>query len=195
METGVTFNVCHLSMNKKYIFTSERLGFRNWLEEDLDPFAEMNADPRVMEHFPELLKRNETASLIQRLQGHFEQRGHTYFACDLLESQKFIGFIGFYYQEYKTEFNPANDIGWRLMPSAWGMGYATEGAKRCVEFAFDELKLDRLVATCPRSNTGSENVMRKIGMTRKGNFLHPKLDDYPALQKSVYYELLRAEQA
>jgi len=53
--------------------------------------------------------------------------------------------IGLAFQEYKTKFTPAIDIGWRLKRSAWGKGYATEGAKRCLEYAFNELKISRRI--------------------------------------------------
>jgi RimJ/RimL family protein N-acetyltransferase len=59
-----------------YLFTSERLGFRNWLDSDLDALAAVNADPDVMEHFPAPLSRKETANFITRLQKHYEKHNH-----------------------------------------------------------------------------------------------------------------------
>lgn len=91
--------------------------------------------------------------------------------------------------DYETDFMPATDIGWRLKPSAWGKGYATEGAKRCLEFAFSELNLERIVSTCTISNKSSENVMKKIGMIKKGEFLHPKLSEFPNYEKCTWYEI------
>jgi len=55
-----------------------------------------------------------------------------------------IGFIGLAYQTYETEFSPATDIGWRLKETVWGKGYATDGVKRCLEYAFNELKIDTI---------------------------------------------------
>ena len=107
---------------------------------------------------------------------------------EVLETGEFIGFIGLAYQDYETEFTPATDIGWRLKKSAWGNGYATEGARRCLEYAFKDLKLDKIISTCTLNNTKSENVMRKIGMSRKGEFNHPRLKDYPAHEKCSWYE-------
>ena len=176
-------------MNNNYLFTSERLGFRNWQDDDLEEFASMNADPEVMEHFPKELTKQESFDFIKRLQKHFEERGYNYFATEALETGEFIGFIGLAYQDYETAFTPAVDIGWRLKRSSWGKGYATEGAKRCLEFAFDDLKLDRVVSVCVLANENSENVMNKIGMVKKGTFNHPKLKEYPALEKCVWYEI------
>ncbi|MBC6995491.1 GNAT family N-acetyltransferase [Neolewinella lacunae] len=174
-------------MEKAYLFTSERLGFRDWIPGDLDAFAAINADEEVMRHFPKRLNKNETDQFIQRLQAQYQQNGYTYFATEILSSGTFIGFIGLAYQDYASDFTPAVDIGWRLKKSAWGKGYATEGAKRCLDFAFGQLGLRKVIATCTADNAKSENVMKKIGMTKAGEFNHPKLMDYPAFQRCLCY--------
>ena len=101
-------------MEKAYIFKSERLGFRNWVENDLTEFAKLNADLEVMEHFPKSLTEKESLELIERFQKHYKKNGYTYFATEILENKELIGFVGLAFQEYKTEFTPAVDIGWRL---------------------------------------------------------------------------------
>ena len=176
-------------MKGKYIFKSNRLGFRNWTKEDLSTFAEINADEQVMEYFPKSLTQQETEDFINRLQNHYEKHGYNYFAAEVLESADLIGFIGLAYQDYETEFNPATDIGWRLKKSAWSKGYATEGAKRCLEFGFKDLDLEKIISTCSINNTKSENVMKKIGMIKKGEFKHPRLKDFPDLEKYIWYEI------
>ncbi len=180
-------------MEKEYIFTSERLGFRNWKKNDLTEFAKMNADLSVMEHFPKPLTKSETAELIDRLKNHYNKNAYTYFATEILESGEFIGFIGLAFQEYKTDFTPAVDIGWRLKKSAWGKGFATEGAKKCIEFAFDELNLDRVISICTKRNFKSENVMIKIGMKKRLTFDHPELEAYPEYQKCTCYEMRKID--
>lgn len=176
-------------MKSNYIFESVRLGFRNWEKEDLEEFSKLNADSEVMAYFPKILTEQETTYFMIRLQKHFLEKGYTYFACEELETKDFIGFIGLAYQKYQSDFTPAIDIGWRLKKSAWGKGYATEGAKRCLEYAFNHLKISKIVAVCPLINVKSEQVMMKIGMKRKGEFNHSKLMNYPDLEKCVWYEL------
>ncbi len=176
-------------MNLPYLFTSKRLGFRNWSMDDLVEFAALNADVDVMQHFPKPLTKRETEAFIIRLQNHFNDKGYTYYAVEVLETKEFIGFIGLAYQEYESPFTPATDIGWRLKKSAWGKGYATEGARRCLEFAFTELGLSKIVATCTLQNKNSENVMQKIGMTKMGEFNHPRLKDYPEMERCIWYEI------
>ena len=176
-------------MNEKYIFKSKRLGFRNWRKDDISEFSGINADLEVMEHFPKPLTRQETKEFIERLQNHYDKNGYNYFATEVLETGELIGFIGLAYQTYEAEFNPATDIGWRLKKSAWGKGYATEGARRCLEFAFTDLEIKRVISTCTSNNSKSENVMKKIGMIKKGEFNHPKLKDYPEYEKCIWYEI------
>ncbi|MBQ4915871.1 GNAT family N-acetyltransferase [Maribacter sp. MMG018] len=176
-------------MKKDYLFKSERLGFRNWIKNDLTPFAKINADPEVMAHFPKPLTKEETSKLIDRLQQHYLKNGYTYFAAEILNTGELIGFIGCLYQDYKTDFTPAVDIGWRLKKSSWGNGYATEGAKKCLEFAFNDLSIDKVIAVCTLQNSASENVMKKIGMQKVGEFDHPKPKVYPEHEKCICYEI------
>lgn len=178
-------------LKKDYIFKSERLGFRNWNDNDLAEFAKMNADLDVMEYFPKPLTKNETSDFIIRLQKHYKVNGYNYFATEILETGELIGFIGLAYQEYETKFTPATDIGWRLKKSAWGNGYATEGAKRCLEFAFKELNLEKIISVFTEKNIKSESIMKKIGMKKIGEFIHPKLKDYPEYEKCICYEIQR----
>jgi RimJ/RimL family protein N-acetyltransferase len=176
-------------MQEKYIFTSDRLGFRNWTTDDLPELTAMNADVEVMKYFPKLLSWDESSNQLQRMQKRYYDDGYTYFATELKATGEFIGFIGLAYQEYETDFTPATDIGWRLIPSAWGKGYATEGALKCLEFGFKTIGLKKIISTCILQNIPSENVMKKIGMTRKGEFIHPLLSDYPSIEKCVWYEI------
>ena len=174
---------------KKYIFKSERLGFRNWRTDDLNEFSKINSDIDVMQHFPSILSITETEEFILRLQNHYTSKGYNYFATEILETGELIGFIGLADQTYQTKFSPATDIGWRLKKSAWGKGYATEGAKRCLEYAFNDLNITRIISTCTINNKKSEHVMKKIGMIKKGDFLHPKLKSFPKYENCTWYEI------
>ena len=193
MTIGYTIKLIDRSktntLKKDYIFKSERLGFRNWAKNDLTEFAKINADLDVMKHFPKPLTEKETSEFIQRLQTHFEKNRFNYFATEILETGELIGFIGLAYQDYETKYTPAVDIGWRIKKDVWGKGYATEGANRCLNFAFVDLKLERIISICPEKNTRSENIMKKIGMAKIGRFKHPKLKEYPDLENCICYEI------
>lgn len=175
--------------SKKHIFKSDRLGFRNWEETDIEPFLKLNADEQVMQHFPKTLTKDQTISFIEKSKNQYKDKGYTYFAVDVLETNEFIGFIGLSYQTYEASFNPSVDIGWRLDKKHWGKGYATEGAKRCLVYASENLKLKIINSVCPVVNKASENVMKKIGMQKVTNFMHPALNEYPNLQECLLYQL------
>ena len=81
-------------MGINYLFTTERLGFRTWQNFDLDDFTSINADPEVMHFFQKPYTREETQAMMDRMQKLYEERGHCFFAVDLLETKELIGTIG-----------------------------------------------------------------------------------------------------
>lgn len=182
------FSYLSAVMRNQYIFKTERLGIRNWLEKDLIPMTALNNDPEVMEFFPHQPNKEETWHFIERMQKHYEDNGFCYFAVDILSSEKFIGFIGLLNQTYESPFTPCVDIGWRLQRSAWGKGYATEGAKACLDYGFKELALDEIYSVASVGNTKSTNVMKKIGMTKLLEFDHPKLTEHKSLESCCVYK-------
>lgn len=174
-----------------YLFTSERIGFRNWNNDDLPKMATINADPEVMQYFPSLQNESQTEAFIERMKAQLEQKGFTYFAAELLDTGEFIGFIGLSVPTFTADFTPCIDMGWRLDKKYWNKGYATEGAQRCLEYAFTVLQLEEVVAICPEVNKPSENVMKKIGMMRMYSFSHPLLQDNERLKSCVLYKITK----
>ena len=172
-----------------YIFKSERLGFRNWSEKDKTKMGIINSDPKVMAHFPATLTQEQTNEFIDRMKEQFSKHGFCYFAVDKLENKEFIGFIGIAEITFESDFTPCVDIGWRLAQQEWGKGFATEGAKKCIDFAFSEIGLKNIKSICPEINTKSEKVMKKIGMKKMKIFNHPLLTDFNDLEKCVVYEI------
>lgn len=175
--------------NTSYLFQSQRLGFRGWHENDLDRMTEINTDPAVMEFFPAIQDRTKTTDFITRMQAEQAAKGFCYFAAEELASREVIGFIGLHEQTFESPFTPCIDIGWRLHRSAWGKGYATEGALRCLEFGFQEIKLPKIYALAPEVNFRSVNVMKKAGLVQTGTFIHPLLVHDERLKNCVVYEM------
>ena len=178
-------------MTSKYLFKSERLGFRTWSNNDLEPMTSINSDAEVMQFFPKTQTQDDTANFIKRMQKSYAENGFCYFAVELLSTGEFIGFIGLSIQTFEADFTPITDIGWRLSKNTWGKGFATEGAKRCLTYAFDNLKLDKVLSTSPIINTPSINIMEKIGMLKVKEFEHPLLLNNEKLKKCVLYRIDR----
>ncbi len=171
-----------------YIFKSKRLGFRTWDFNDTDPMFEINADDDVMEFFPYKPSKQDTQDFIYRMQEMQKEKGFCYFAIDILENNEFAGFIGLCEQTYLDELGPFVDIGWRLKKSVWNKGYATEGAKACLDYGFNKIGLETIYSVAPEINIKSELIMKKIGMKKTGTFDHPKLIDYKELVSCVFYK-------
>jgi ribosomal-protein-alanine N-acetyltransferase len=170
---------------------TERLILRRWRHDDLEPFARMNADPRVMEYFPRTLTSAESDALADFVEDHFARRGFGPFAAEIRETGAFAGFIGLSVPSFEAHFTPAIEIGWRLAYECWGQGYATEGARAVLRLAFGELSLPGIVSFTVPANMRSRRVMEKLGMTRDpaDDFDHPKVMPGHPLRRHVLYRL------
>ena len=153
--------------DKKYIFTSDRLGFRNWELTDIDKMYQINSDQKVMEFFPSVSTKQQTTEFVERMKNQFADNGFCYFAVDKLEDNEFIGFIGLSEQTYDSDFTPCVDIGWRIKSSEWNKGFATEGAKKCLDYALKDLKLENVYSIATKINTKYEHIMTKIGLKKQ----------------------------
>jgi RimJ/RimL family protein N-acetyltransferase len=151
----------------------------------------MNADPRVMEHFPKLLSREESDARIDSIEAHFREHGFGAWAVEAPGVAPFIGFLGLTIPQFTAPFSPCVEIGWRLATDFWGRGYATEGARAAVQFGFEQLGLAEIVSFTVPANVRSRRVMEKLGMTHDpaGDFDHPLLPAGHPLSRHVLYRL------
>ena len=174
------------------LIRTDRLRLRTWQASDIPLMAEINQDENVMRYFPSTQGLEKTISFVERMSLLFEEKHYCFFAAEMIETGEFIGFICLSYQDYEAPNSPFVEIGWRLKPTVWGKGLATEGAKACLEYAFNELKLEAIYSVAPKVNIPSENVMKKIGMTRLLEFEHPALLEFEELKVCVMYRKVKA---
>jgi RimJ/RimL family protein N-acetyltransferase len=177
----------------EYLFKSGRLGFRTWLLTDAPAMFQINQDPVVMEFFPHTKSQQQTLEFIVRMQNQFEIKKYCYFAVDRLIDRQFIGFIGLSEQTFPSDFTPCIDIGWRLKKEEWHKGYATEGARRCLRYGFEDLGLNKIVSFAPSINLRSLSMMEKIGLHKVKTFRHPLLTESEHLQECVLYEIFASD--
>jgi ribosomal-protein-alanine N-acetyltransferase len=164
---------------------TERLLLRRWRPPDREPFAALNADPVVMAQFPATLDRGQSDALADRIEAGFTERGFGLWAVEA--GGVFVGFTGLSVPSFPAPFLPSVEVGWRLAASAWGRGYATEAATASLEAAFGPLALPEVLSFTATTNTPSERVMQRIGMTRAGTFEHPRLPEGDRLRIHVLY--------
>lgn len=182
-------------MNAAPGLRTNRLYLRQWNDADLQPFAELNADPLVMEHLPAVLSREESDALAARIEGHFKQHGFGLWAVEITGIASFAGFIGLSIPRFTAHFTPCVEIGWRLASKYWGCGYATEGARTVLGFGFEQLGLAEIVSFTVPANLRSRHVMERLGMSRNpaDDFDYPALPEGHPLRRHVLYRLARSE--
>jgi len=166
-----------------------RLLLRGWREADREPFARLNADPRVMRQFAAVLTREESDGAIDWIEGQFAAHGLGPFAAELRGTGEFIGFIGLSVPSFEAHFTPCVEIGWRIAAEYWNRGLASEGAAEVLRFGFETIGLREIVSFTVSANVASRRVMEKIAMRRRpeDDFDHPRLPEGHPLRRHVLY--------
>jgi ribosomal-protein-alanine N-acetyltransferase len=179
--------------------TTSRLILRPWRDADLSAFARLNDDPAVTEFLSRRLSRDESDALAAHIRTAIETRGWGFWAVEVKETgpaaAPFIGFVGLSVPGFEAHFTPCVEIGWRLAKEHWGCGYASEAAAASLRFAFENLRLQQIVAFTVPLNKRSMRVMERIGMSRDlaGDFEHPKLPPGHPFRPHVLYRVNRTE--
>jgi RimJ/RimL family protein N-acetyltransferase len=175
---------------------TDRLLLRPWRAEDREPFAALNADPVVMEHFPSRLTREESDQFADSIAAHLDEEGWGTYAVEVVAGPgrggvAFIGYVGL----AAPDWLGATEVRWRLAREHWGLGYATEGAHAALADGFERLSLVEIVAITVSANERSRAVMRRLGMTHDpaDDFDHPYLPEGHALRRHVKYRLRRGD--
>lgn len=185
-------DVWHLGddgMTAKIFIQTERLILREWIPADQVLYIAMNRDESVMEFFPSVLTAEQSLDHIEKINGLIKTAGYGLFAVERKEDKAFIGFTGFSHPRFEAVFTPCVEIGWRIARQYWNKGFATEAAKACIDFGFEKMGWKDIYSFTSVLNTRSENVMKKIGMLKEGEFDHPLLADGHPLQKHVLYKI------
>lgn len=144
---------------------TERLTLRMWREDDFEPFAQICADPEVMRFLGgKTLTRAESWRSMAFLVGHWHLLGYGHWVVEEKASGQFIGRLGF----LNPEGWPGFEIGWTLGREHWGKGYATEGARRALHYAFTELDKDHVISLIHPENQGSIRVAERLGERPEG---------------------------
>ena len=140
-----------------------------------------------------MLDRAASDAVAHRLRARFAAQGWGLWAVEVPGEVDFAGFVGLNPAPESVPFGPAIEVGWRLAPARWGKGYATEGARAAIAFAFGRLGLDEVVSFTVPANRRSIAVMERLGLTRDpaDDFDHPGLPDGHPLRRHVLYRRRR----
>ena len=168
-----------------------RIWLRGWRDDDIEPWIRLNADPVAMEFFPRTYTPEESRAGAALLRDKLARDGYGWFVAEVKDKFPFAGVIALAEVPFEAPFTPAFEVGWRFLPETWGQGYATEGARAAVDFAFESLGFSELVAMTATTNLRSQRVMQKLGMTHapEDDFDHPRLPPGHPLQRHVLYRI------
>ena len=177
------------------VLETTRLRLRCWRDGDLEPFALLNADSRVMEYFPNVLDREQSDRLAARIRKGLSDREFGLWALEVPGTAQFIRFAGLSVPAFEAHFTPCVEVGWRLAFDHWGRGYASEAASAALSYAFGSLGLQEIASFTVPANRRSIAVMERLGMTRQpaDDFSHPALPDGHPLRPHVLYRLKRSD--
>jgi ribosomal-protein-alanine N-acetyltransferase len=148
----------------------------------------LNTDAEVMRYFPAMLTREQSDALATAIRRAIEKQGWGLWAVEVIGGPSFIGFVGLNDPTFDAHFTPAVEVGWRLAREHWGQGYATEAGQAALDFGFDELALDQIVAMVGIGNSRSQRVAERLGMTRDpaDDFDHPRVPAGPLRRHALY---------
>ena len=168
-----------------------RLLMREWRDDDLAPFAALNADPRVTEHFASPLTPAESDDLVDRIRTCWQERAYGLWALERNDTCDFVGYVGLWPAEFDAPFTPAVEVGWRLASEHWGLGFATEAGHEALRYGFEAVGLAEIVSFTAAANARSRRVMERLGLRRDpdGDFAHPAMPPGDPARSHVLYRV------
>lgn len=145
-----------------YVFETERLRFRESTPADAEAMYELNSDPEVIQYTGDLPFDSVEAAreFLENYVAVYRNRNRGRWIAELKSTGEIIGWCGLKFHEEEN----VTDVGYRLFRRHWGNGYATEAAQASIDYGFNVLKLDRIVAHARKENVGSLRVLEKCGM-------------------------------
>ena len=147
---------------------TKRLTVRDWQQSDRAAFFDMHTDPEVMHDYGGILDRNDSDEKFDRYMATFNRTGFCRWAIESLNGE-FLGYAGLMPVESCHPLGAHVDIGWRLIRSAWGFGYATEAASAALSDGFERLGVSEVIGYTAPENLRSQAVMIRLGMKRDGS--------------------------
>lgn len=155
---------------------TDRLILRPPQLEDLDRWAEFAADPVATKYLGGPMVRQMAWRALMSMAGSWQLMGYAMFSVIEKSTGRWIGRLG----PWTPEGWPGTEVGWSLHPDAWGKGYAVEGARAAMDFAFEQLGWDDVIHCIDPENVPSQKVAQALGSTLRGpGKMPPPMDTFP----------------
>jgi RimJ/RimL family protein N-acetyltransferase len=144
-----------------------RLDLREFVASDVDDIARLDGDRRVMKYIGDGRATDRAAAVatvrrVMRYPRLYADLGA--WRASRRDTGAFIGWFSLKYAGRSSDI----EIGYRLVPEAWGLGFATEGASAMRDYGFDDVGLNRIIGVTHPGNRASQHVLTKIGMVDEG---------------------------
>lgn len=156
-------------MGKEYKIISERLNFREIIEDDFDLIYNILKDEEIMYAWGHGFSKKETREWIEKNKIRYRNEGYSYFSVFEKKTKKFVGLIGPLIEDINGE--KYIGVAYILDKKYWGLGYAIEGVNASIEYAFDILKTNKVIAEIIPENIKSRKVAERVGMKVEGEFI------------------------
>lgn len=152
----------------RVVAQTERLKLRTWDDEGQAEFVRVTNTPAVMRWLGGVASPELMAAAIERIRGFDRDHGHTFWLVERKADKAILGFCGLKRVNAPgaEHLHGAFEIGWRLREDAWGKGFASEAARRCMDLAFEDFGASFVVALTVAGNLASQKVMARLGMRR-----------------------------
>jgi len=182
MEAGLS-KAATTPIGGRIVLETERLTLRQFTDDDADAIFAIIGDPIAMQYYPRSFSREDAAEWIERNLRRYVNDEYGLLAVVLKSSGKVIGDCGLSWQLADGE--PVLELGYHLRRDHWGQGYATEAARACMDYAFRELMVEKLVSLISSENRPSRRVAERNGMREERLVMH---DDLPHLMYAITRE-------
>lgn len=150
-------------MGDRFRLETERLVLRPFTMDDLDGIHAVLGDAEIMQYYPAPFTREQSRQWIEWNLGHYRDHGHGLWVLESKESGELAGDCGLIPQTVDGQREV--EVGWHVRRDLQRSGLATEAARECVRYAFEELGLTRLISLIRPENVPSRGVAEKLGMS------------------------------
>jgi RimJ/RimL family protein N-acetyltransferase len=159
-----------LSEDQQFALTTNRLQLRIITPDDLGDIHQLHSLPETDRYNTLGIPENKavTEAIVQQWLDQQQTEPNQHFTWRIADkaTQQFIGLIALHLGEERFKLG---EVWYKLLPSFWGQGLATEALRAILKFSFEELHLHRIEAGCATENLASARVLEKVGMRREGS--------------------------
>lgn len=179
------------ALNAVPLLQTPRLRLRTITRSDIDAIYRLHADPRAMRYwsFPAWTDRQQARDWFEQRRHHAEREESWPWGLNLIDADELIGIVTLF---AVNRMQRRAEVGYQLLPSYWGRGYAQEALRAALAYGFDALELNRVEADIDPRNQASCRLVERVGFRREG-YLRERWHVNGEITDTALYGLLARE--